>query len=73
MPLWYALVKDQINWRGDEDRLLGETLLDMHIYAKTKRLRHPRTTRRKFKGRYLLELAVGKMRIRWSKNDNGIM
>ncbi len=68
MPLWLAIFRrNEIDWRGNEDRLIDETLLDKQIYAKTKRLRNPRTARRKFKGRYLLDLAVGKMRIKWRK------
>ncbi len=68
MPLWHAIFRrNEIDWRGDDDRLIEETLLDMHIRAKTKRLKHPRTARRKFRGRYLLDLTVKKMVIKWGK------
>lgn len=67
MPLWLAIHrKNETDYTGGQYPF-AEVLLDMHIRNKTKRLRHPRTTKRNFKGRHLLKLAVQKMKLRWSK------
>lgn len=67
MPLWLAIFKkNEIDYRGGQYPF-EDVLLDRHIYNKTKRFRYPKITRRKFKGRYLLNLAVQDMKLMWSK------